>query len=213
MNDKTKEILEHFSEDIPTTLENVKKTGRLLMSKSGIKRKMGKSWLTFDFLLDKVTEIIRMPEGKNRWEDFWGVIIMPVKIKEIVFETGVGESAIKEDLKKLEKMKYIKTISRTPYGKRFYVRVFPEYADVIYKELPGFKELCKKYKYCKEKGFIKEAQEVWDEIQRNLETVSKKETSKEIQPSKLEKKEEKPLPQTEIDSRMKELKKKLGLKE
>lgn len=216
MNSQTKEILNHFSEDIPTTLENVKKTGRLFMDGSGIRKKIGRSWTTFDFLLDKVTEII--PFEKGKWVDFWGVIKEPIKIKNIVFSTGVGEKAIKEDLKKLEKMKYIQT-RLLPYGKIIFVRVFPEYANLIYKELPDFGKLCKKFKYYKKSGQEKEAQEIWDEIEKNLKRATlEKETLKERkyysskEDERFKDKESKPLTQEEVDERMKQLKEKLGLR-
>lgn len=215
-NKITEEILDHFK----ICLSNLKNTTEAFMIKSGIRAKMGASWTTYDILLYKVTEIIHFPMGKEKWVDFWGIIKEPIKIKDLTFVTGRGRKATIADLKKLEKMKYIQT-RLLPYGKIIYVRVFPEYAHLVYRELPDFDKLCKKFKYYKKTGQEKEAQEVWSEIEKNLERVaSEKETPKAKNKTYKEKKlkeygmeDKEEISPEEVKQRMNELRKKLGLKE
>lgn len=109
----------------------------IIMINFGYVERLKGSYLTFLALLDRVTRLYRDENG-----NFWGRRRDPVKIIELSYKTGRRRRTIINDIKKLEKLNFIK-VKKVPYGYLIDVRMLygKFWTGLAYKRMAKQKDL------------------------------------------------------------------------
>jgi len=171
--ERSEELLKYFSSasGVKTTIPNIKGTSHIMIIKLNESLKLKPSMLAlYNVLTDMVTAIVDgsvLNHYAEEKQSFWGIIPVKVRVEDLSRKLIRSDRPIRNDLDMLEKKGLIKA-DRTLHGFYIKVRMFPEHADFIYKNLPEFERLIKDFnRYIKENN-LEKAHKILSEIKEKL---------------------------------------------